>query len=98
MDVLLYILLYLGIINLVGFLLMGIDKAKAKRHAYRIPEATLFSVAIFGGSIGSIIGMYTFRHKTKHKSFVIGMPAILVAQIIIIVAIYLSPLEIVFFG
>ncbi len=98
MDVLLYILLYLGIINLVGFLLMGIDKAKAKRHAYRIPEATLFSVAIFGGSIGSIIGMYTFRHKTKHKSFVIGMPAILVAQIIIVVAIYLSPLEIVFFG
>ncbi|MBR6094825.1 MAG: DUF1294 domain-containing protein [Lachnospiraceae bacterium] len=98
MDVLLYILLYLGIINLVGFLLMGIDKAKAKRHAYRIPEATLFSVAVFGGSIGSIIGMYTFRHKTKHKSFVIGMPAILVAQIIIVVAIYLSPLEIVFFG
>ncbi len=98
MRVLQYILIYLAIMNLVGFLLMGIDKAKAKRHAFRIPEATLFLVAAFGGSIGSIIGMYTFRHKTKHKSFVIGMPVILAVQIISVIAIYLSPLEIVFFG
>ncbi len=98
MRVLQYILIYLAIMNLVGFLLMGIDKAKAKRHAFRIPEATLFLVAAFGGSIGSIIGMYTFRHKTKHKSFVIGMPVILAVQIIAVIAIYLSPLEIVFFG
>ena len=80
MGVLGYILIYLGIINLVGFCMMGIDKLKAKRHAWRIPEATLFAIAIFGGSIGSIIGMYTFRHKTKHMSFVIGMPVILVLQ------------------
>ena len=98
MEVLKYILIYLAIINLVGFLLMGIDKAKAKRHAYRIPEATLFCIAAFGGSIGSIIGMYTFRHKTKHKSFVIGMPVILAVQVIVVIAIILSPLEIVFFG
>ncbi len=98
MRVLQYILIYLAIMNLVGFLLMGIDKAKAKRHAFRIPEATLFLVAAFGGSIGSIIGMYTFRHKTKHKSFVIGMPVILAVQIIAVIAVYLSPLEIVFFG
>ena len=98
MEVLKYILIYLAIINLVGFLLMGIDKAKAKRHAYRIPEATLFCIAAFGGSIGSIIGMYTFRHKTKHKSFVIGMPVILAVQVIVVIAIIISPLEIVFFG
>ena len=98
MEVLKYILIYLAIINLVGFLLMGIDKAKAKRHAYRIPEATLFCIAVFGGSIGSIIGMYTFRHKTKHKSFVIGMPVILAVQVIAVIALILSPLEIVFFG
>ena len=84
MRVLQYILIYLAIMNLVGFLLMGIDKAKAKRHAFRIPEATLFLVAAFGGSIGSIIGMYTFRHKTKHKTFVYGMPAILAAQLLIV--------------
>ena len=57
----------------------------------------LFLIAVFGGSIGSILGMYTFRHKTKHKSFVIGMPAILIVQILIVVAIILSPIEIVVF-
>ena len=82
MGVLKYILIYLAVVNLVGFCIMGIDKLKAKRHAWRIPEAALFAVAIFGGSIGSIIGMYTFRHKTKHMSFVIGMPVILVLQIV----------------
>ena len=82
MGVLKYVLIYLAVVNLVGFCIMGIDKLKAKRHAWRIPEAALFAVAIFGGSIGSIIGMYTFRHKTKHMSFVIGMPVILVLQIV----------------
>lgn len=97
MEVVKYILIYLAILNVIGFLMMGIDKLKAKRHEFRIPEAALFMVAAFGGSIGSILGMYTFRHKTKHKSFVIGMPAILIVQILIVVGIYLSPLEIVFF-
>ena len=69
------------IINIVAFFLMGIDKKKARTGAWRIPEKTLFLSAILGGSIGSICGMQLFRHKTKHKSFVIGMPAILVVQL-----------------
>ena len=65
------ILLYLLIVNAVAFLLMLVDKLKAKRGAWRIPEATLFSIAILGGSIGSILGMYHFHHKTKHWYFVV---------------------------
>ena len=86
MRVLQYILIYLGILNITDFAMMGIDKLKAKRHEFRIPEAALFLVAIAGGSIGSIIGMYTFRHKTKHLSFTIGMPVILAVQIALAVA------------
>lgn len=97
MGVIIYFLIYLAIINLVGFCMMGIDKLKAKRHEWRIPEAALFAVAIFGGSIGSIIGMYTFRHKTKHASFVVGMPVILAVQVLIVIAIIISPLEIIVF-
>ena len=97
MKVLQYILIYLGIMNLTGFALMGIDKLKAKTHSFRIPEAALFVVAAFGGSIGSILGMYIFRHKTKHLSFVIGMPVILVIQLAIVAFLYFSSLEIVFF-
>ena len=68
---------------LLGFILMGVDKRRAIRHAWRIPEAHLFGCAILGGSLGSILGMYTFRHKTKHWYFVFGMPAILLIQIIL---------------
>ena len=75
------LLLYLLIINAVGFLLMLADKFKAKRNLWRIPEATLMSVAAIGGSIGSLLGMYTFRHKTKHLKFTIGIPVILAVQI-----------------
>lgn len=78
------ILIYLLIINLIGFALMGIDKRKAIHHKYRIPEKTLFLTALLGGSIGSILGMQTFHHKTKHWYFVIGMPAILILQILLI--------------
>jgi uncharacterized membrane protein YsdA (DUF1294 family) len=84
---------YLGIINILGFALMGIDKRRAIRGAFRIPEATLFAVAILGGSIGSILGMHLFRHKTKHWYFLFGMPIILVLQILILVLLYYSPLE-----
>ena len=63
------ILIYLLIINIVGFLIMGIDKFKSKRQMWRVKEQTLFIIAMIGGSIGSIIGMYTFRHKTKHWNF-----------------------------
>ena len=72
---------------------MGIDKRKAIRHAFRIPEATLFSVALVGGSIGSILGMLVFRHKTKHWYFKFGMPIILLLQIGIIAFLYFSPIE-----
>ena len=76
-----YLLLYLLIINAVGFILMLADKQKAKRGAWRIPEATLMGVAAIGGSIGSLAGMYTFRHKTKHIKFTLGIPVILALQI-----------------
>ena len=72
---------YLLVINLIGFCAMGIDKFKAKKNFWRTKEKTLFTIAIIGGSIGSIIGMYVFRHKTKHNSFVFGMPVILAIQI-----------------
>jgi uncharacterized membrane protein YsdA (DUF1294 family) len=73
--------LYLLVMNLVGLAVMGIDKWKAKHHAWRIPEKTLFLVSLMGGSIGTWAGMYVFRHKTKHWYFVVGMPAIVLLQI-----------------
>lgn len=78
------IMIYLVVMNIIGFASMGIDKSKAKRGAWRIPEKTLFLIAILGGSIGSILGMKQFRHKTKHKTFTIGMPTILLVQAAII--------------
>ena len=75
------ILLYLIIVNLTGFALMWADKRKAIRNAWRIPEARLFLFALIGGSLGCILGMYTFRHKTRHWYFIWGMPAILVLQL-----------------
>lgn len=72
---------YLIFMNLLAFLLMGVDKAKARWNRWRIPEKTLFLSAILGGSIGAILGMQVFRHKTKHASFRIGMPCILIAQL-----------------
>lgn len=82
------ILLYLTIINAAGFLLMLIDKQKARRGAWRIPEATLIWIAILGGSIGSLIGMYFFRHKTRHLKFVLGIPVILFAQLSLAIWLY----------
>lgn len=81
MDALHILGVYLLVMNLIGFCIMGIDKHKAKKRAFRIPEATLFLVALIGGSIGSILGMYLFRHKTRHWYFVFGMPAILILQL-----------------
>ena len=79
-----YILLYLLLINAIGFLLMLVDKFKAKKNLWRIPEATLMTVAALGGSIGSLLGMYTVRHKTKHVKFTLGIPAILILQIALV--------------
>ena len=80
-PLLILIIVYLIIMNIVGYATMGIDKAKAKKGAWRIPEATLFLVAILGGSIGSIFGMQHFRHKTKHWYFAVGMPVIFFLQL-----------------
>ena len=73
--------IYLLVINLVLFAMMGIDKYKARKGLWRIPEKTLFVTAILGGSIGGILGMKLFRHKTLHNSFRFGFPAILIAQL-----------------
>ena len=75
------LILYLLIINAAGLLLMLVDKIKAKNNLWRIPERTLMLSAALGGSLGALIGMYLFRHKTRHPKFTIGIPAILVAQI-----------------
>ena len=94
MDVITLLLGYFIIMNLIGVALMGIDKYRAKKRSFRIPEATLFIVAIIGGSIGSIIGMYAFRHKTRHWYFVYGMPFILLLQIIFFIFLLNAPFEI----
>ncbi len=74
---------YLIAVNLVACALMGLDKSKARRGKRRIPEKVLFLFAIIGGSIGAIAGMFVFRHKTKHLSFILGLPAILLIQLIL---------------
>ena len=88
------IFIYLAIINLAGFLSMYIDKQRAKKRAFRIPESTLFTIALLGGSIGSIIGMHLCRHKTRHWYFLLGMPFILILQVIAVVLLFFSPIEI----
>ena len=80
---------YLALINVAGFASMGIDKRRAMRKEWRIPERVLFLLALLGGSIGSNLGMQVFRHKTKHWYFVWGMPCILLVQIILAAVILL---------
>lgn len=94
MDVITLLSAYFISVNLLGFALMGIDKHKAKKRAFRIPEATLFLIALIGGSIGSIIGMHAFRHKTRHWYFVYGMPFILLLQIALFLLIINAPFKI----
>lgn len=79
------ILIYLLIINLIGFYMMWSDKRKAKYGKWRIPEQTLFIVTALGGGIGTISGMYVFRHKTKKLKFTIGLPVLVILEIILIV-------------
>ena len=81
-------LIYLIGINLAGFIIMGVDKKRAIRGAWRISEASLFLTAILGGSRGCILGMQHFRHKTKHWYFKYGMPAILVVQILLFILLF----------
>ena len=81
---------YLAAVNLLLFVLMGADKARARRGARRIPEAALFLTAILGGSFGGVCGMYAFRHKTLHRSFRLGFPLILVCHLALAVFLYLK--------
>ena len=84
-----YLYAYLVIINALGFLLMLLDKEKAKKSAWRIPERTLMLVAAVGGSLGALIGMRLFRHKTKHLKFVIGIPVLLVLHIVLLMFLHI---------
>lgn len=76
-----YLIFYLIVINFIGFLSMFLDKRRARKHLWRIPEKTLFLIALLGGSIGSILGMHLFHHKTKHWYFLWGMPVLLILQL-----------------
>ncbi len=80
-----FILIYLLLVNVIGFVLMFVDKKRAQNNQWRIKEATLFLTAAIGGSIGSMLGMKVFRHKTKHLSFMIGMPLIFIAQVALVI-------------
>ena len=80
-----YIIIYFVAINLIGFLAMYIDKQKAKKGRWRIPEKTLFSITLLGGGIGTNLGMKLFRHKTKKGRFMLGFPTILVVEIVMII-------------
>ena len=91
METVIWIIAYFAAVNLIGYASMGIDKYRAQNHKWRISEAMLFFFAIIGGSIGSIIGMKFFRHKTKHKLFTIGLPIVLVIQILLILYLWLGP-------
>ena len=77
------LIIYLLLINLIGFILMFIDKRRAIKHKWRISEAALISICAIGGSIGGYLGMQIFRHKTKHAKFYIGVPTILIIQFIL---------------
>ena len=83
-----YAIVYLIIVNILAFFAMYIDKKRAKMGKWRIKEHTLFILALIGGSIGAIIGMYTFRHKTKKAKFFIGFPVILIVEILLGFMIY----------
>lgn len=85
MIVLKPLLYFLLIINAVSFVLMLADKIKAKKNLWRIPEATLMGVAALGGSLGALLGMQLFRHKTKHAKFFVGIPVLLALHIALLI-------------
>jgi len=91
------LIIYIVAINIVGFFIMGIDKQKARKRAFRIPEATLFMIALVGGSIGTTLGMHLFHHKTRHWYFLYGMPLIIILQFLLVFFLAFGPIEISFF-
>lgn len=94
MNAIALIIIYLVSINCISFIVMGVDKHKARKRAWRIPESTLFVLALIGGSLGSILGMHLFHHKTRHWYFLYGMPAILIIQALLVLLLMTSPIEI----
>lgn len=87
MDALIILIIYITVINLVSFTCFGIDKSRARRSRWRMSEGSLISLALFGGSLGALLGMHVFRHKTQKPKFSIGIPLILVLQILTLSAI-----------
>ncbi|MBN1043048.1 UNVERIFIED_ORG: hypothetical protein B2H98_16865 [Clostridium botulinum] len=79
------VLIYLFFINFIGFSIMLVDKKRAIHKEWRVPEKTLIGISIIGGSIGMILGMFTFRHKTKHLKFLLGIPVIIIIQFYIVI-------------
>lgn len=89
MDLIYYFLvIYIVAINIIGYVVMGRDKRKAKNHEWRVKERTIFMIGFLGGCIGILLGMKYFRHKTKHKKFIYGIPLILSIQLLIIAKIF----------
>ncbi|MBS5938423.1 DUF1294 domain-containing protein [Clostridium sp.] len=80
-----YSIYYLIFINIISFLTMFIDKKKAIKRKWRIKESTLFLLSFIGGSLGVILGIYSFRHKTKHIKFTLGIPLILIVQVLLFI-------------
>lgn len=83
------IYIWLAFANIAAFIIMGVDKLKAKRGSWRISEKALFTSALVGGSLGAFAGMQIFRHKTKHIKFVVGIPSIMAIQIALIIWLWL---------
>lgn len=86
-----FLSLYLVVINICAYFLMGYDKRKAKKDQWRVPESRFFLAAALGGSIGVWLGMRHFRHKTLHKKFKYGIPAIFFAQIFVLILLLIRP-------
>lgn len=89
MTILKLLLIYIILVSVITFIVFGIDKLKAKKLWWRIPESTLMFLAVIGGSIGALLGMHIFHHKTLHKKFTIGIPVILILQIAVTAFIFI---------
>ncbi len=90
------LILYFIILNLVGLAVMAIDKIRAMEHRFRIPESVLLIIAVIGGSIGSMVGMFLFRHKIRKPKFRIGLPLIIVLQILLLVILFTTAKDVIF--
>lgn len=95
MEVYQWIVLYYAALNIIDFALMGIDKWKAKKRAWRIPESTLFIIAMIGGALGGTIGMHLFHHKTRHWYFLYGMPLIFILHVAILIFLVRGPIQVI---